>query len=67
MEGFYKIPFDRFERYSPYGRPEDIAEFLGPYIEAGCSQFNLLAVQSSPDETVEAGLAVKEAVGKMVK
>jgi probable F420-dependent oxidoreductase len=67
MEGFYKIPYDRFERYSPYGRPEEIAEFLGPYIEAGCTHLNLLAVQSSPEETVEAGLAVKEAVTKMVK
>jgi probable F420-dependent oxidoreductase len=66
MEGFYKIPFDRFERYSPSGTPEQIAEFIAPYIEAGCSHLNLLAVQSSPEETVEAGLAVKEAVLKMV-
>ncbi len=66
MEGFYKIPFDRFERYSPSGTPEQIAEFIAPYIEAGCSHLNLLAVQSSPEETVEAGLAVKKAVLKMV-
>ncbi|MEX2158504.1 MAG: LLM class flavin-dependent oxidoreductase [Dehalococcoidia bacterium] len=66
MEGFYKIPFDRFERYSPYGRPEDIAEFLGPYIEAGCTHLNLLSVQPSPEETVEAGLAVKEAIAKIL-
>ena len=67
MEGVYKIPFERFERYSPYGRAEDIAEFLGPYIEAGCTHLNLLSVQSSPDETLEAGLAVKEAIAKMTK
>jgi probable F420-dependent oxidoreductase len=66
MEGFYKIPYDRFERYSPYGTPEEIAEFIMPYLEAGCLHLNLLAVQSSPDETVEAGLAVKNAVAKML-
>jgi probable F420-dependent oxidoreductase len=67
MEGFYKIPYDRFERYSPYGRAEDIAEFLGPYLEAGCTQLNLLSVQSSPEETVEAGLAVKAAIAKIAQ
>src|SRR3990170_3530636 len=36
MEGFYQIPYDRFERYSPAGTPEQIAEFLAPYLEAGC-------------------------------
>ncbi len=66
MEGFYKIPYDRFERYSPYGTPEEIAEFIAPYLEAGCSHLNLLAVQGSPDETVEAGLAVKNAVARMI-
>jgi probable F420-dependent oxidoreductase len=66
MEGFYKIPYDRFERYSPYGTPEEIAQFIMPYLEAGCSHINLLAVQSSPDETVEAGLAVKNAVLAML-
>jgi probable F420-dependent oxidoreductase len=65
MEGFYKIPFDRFERYSPAGTPEEIAEFIAPYLEAGCTHLNLLAVQSSPEETVQAGLAVKEAVSKL--
>jgi hypothetical protein len=33
MEGFYGLPFERFERYSPYGPPEDVAEFLRPYVE----------------------------------
>jgi len=66
MQGFYKIPYERFEKYSPAGKPEAIAEFLGPYIEAGCTHLNLLAVQPSPEETVDAVLAVKEAVRKMI-
>ncbi len=66
MEGFYKIPYERFERYSPAGRPEDIAAFLGPYIEAGCTHVNLLAVQPSPSEVVDSALAVREALRKVV-
>ena len=66
MKGFYQIPYERFERYSPYGRPEEIAEFLAPYVEAGCTHVNLLSVQSDPDQVVEAALSVKEALGKLV-
>lgn len=42
MQSFYQMPFEPFERYSPYGTPEQIAEFLSPYIEAGCSAFNVI-------------------------
>ena len=54
MERFYQIPFERFERYSPSGTPAEIAEFLAPYVEAGCTTFNL--IPQSPDvETAIAG------------
>jgi alkanesulfonate monooxygenase SsuD/methylene tetrahydromethanopterin reductase-like flavin-dependent oxidoreductase (luciferase family) len=42
MQLFYQMPFEPFERYSPYGTPEHVAEFLSPYIEAGCSAFNVI-------------------------
>ena len=42
MQDFYQMPFEPFERYSPYGTPEQVAEFLSPYIEAGCSTFNVI-------------------------
>lgn len=66
MQGFYQIPYERFAKYAPCGTAEQIAEFLAPYVEAGCDHFNLLGVQASQDEVVEAGLAVKEALAKMV-
>ena len=31
MEAFYQLPFERFERYCPYGTADDVAEFLAPY------------------------------------
>lgn len=43
MEETYLMPFDRFEKWSPCGAPADVADFLAPYVEAGCSTFNLMA------------------------
>ena len=44
MQAFYRLPFEQFERYCPYGRPEDVAAFLAPYVEAGCAEFNLIPI-----------------------
>ena len=38
MQAYYQLPFERFERYCPYGTAEDIAEFLTPYVAAGCAE-----------------------------
>lgn len=42
MQRFYQMPFEPFERYSPYGTPAEVAEFLRPYADAGCSAFNVI-------------------------
>jgi hypothetical protein len=42
MQAFYQMPFEPFERYSPFGTPEHVAELLSPYVEAGCSSFNVI-------------------------
>ncbi len=52
MEGLYNIPFERFAGYSPCGDPETIAEFLAPYVTAGCRTFNLLACAADLDTAV---------------
>ncbi len=54
MEGFYKVPFESFERYSPYGRPADVAAALKPYLDAGCRRFNLMPVAASEEAGIEA-------------
>jgi alkanesulfonate monooxygenase SsuD/methylene tetrahydromethanopterin reductase-like flavin-dependent oxidoreductase (luciferase family) len=53
MQAFYGMPFEPFERYSPYGPPDQVAEFLQPYVDAGCSAFNLIPCARD----VEAGIA----------
>lgn len=52
MEGLYQLAFERFERYSPCGSPDTIAEFLAPYVAAGCRTFNLLACAADLDTAV---------------
>ena len=54
MQSFYQMPFEPFERYSPYGTPQDVAEFLHPYVEAGCSAFNLIPCASDHETAVAA-------------
>lgn len=59
MEGAYALPFERFERYTPCGRPEDVAAALEPYLEAGCRRFNFVAEADGLDAAVEGVAAVK--------
>ncbi len=56
MEAFYRIPFERFEKYSPFGTPAAIAEWLTPYRDAGCRLFNLMPIAGSDHEGLS-GLA----------
>jgi alkanesulfonate monooxygenase SsuD/methylene tetrahydromethanopterin reductase-like flavin-dependent oxidoreductase (luciferase family) len=54
MQDFYQMPFEPFERYSPYGTPEQVAEFLSPYIESGCSRFNVIPCADDSDSAIVA-------------
>jgi len=59
MEAFYQLPFERFERYCPYGTAEDVAEFLAPYAAAGCTEFNLIPQAPDPGQAIAGPAAVK--------
>ncbi|HKD96130.1 MAG TPA: hypothetical protein VKB69_00885, partial [Micromonosporaceae bacterium] len=56
MQRFYQLPFERFERYCPYGTPEDVAAVLAGYVAAGCREFNLIP-QAPDDDALIAGVA----------
>jgi hypothetical protein len=59
MVTFYHLPFERFERYCPYGTADDVAEFLAPYAAAGCTEFNLIPQSPDHDQSIAATAAVK--------
>jgi alkanesulfonate monooxygenase SsuD/methylene tetrahydromethanopterin reductase-like flavin-dependent oxidoreductase (luciferase family) len=62
MENFYHVPFEKFERYTPYGTPEDVAAALRPYVDAGCRVMNLKIVAASDDEEITGAAEVRAAL-----
>lgn len=62
MEAMYRLPFERFERYTPHGAARQVAEFIAPYVEAGASHINLVHAQASQDENVERAAEVRGAL-----
>jgi len=64
MEAFYQLPFERFERYCPYGTADDVAEFLTPYVDAGCTEFNLIPQSPDQDQAIVGVAAVKKQLAR---
>jgi alkanesulfonate monooxygenase SsuD/methylene tetrahydromethanopterin reductase-like flavin-dependent oxidoreductase (luciferase family) len=64
MQAFYQLPFERFERYCPYGTADDIAEFLMPYMDAGCTEFNLIPQSPDYEQAVAGVAAVKKLLAR---
>lgn len=60
MESFYKLPFEQFERYIPFGTPADVAAELKPYMDAGCHIMNLKVVAGSSDDEISGGGEVRQ-------
>ena len=63
MEGFYHVPFGKFEKYSPCGTAGQIAESLRPYVEAGCRSFNLIPVADSEQAAIDGAAEVRALLG----
>jgi alkanesulfonate monooxygenase SsuD/methylene tetrahydromethanopterin reductase-like flavin-dependent oxidoreductase (luciferase family) len=63
MESVYKLRFERFERYTPFGTAAEIAEYLRPYQGAGCSHFNLIPQAGDVEEAIEGAAEVKRLLG----
>lgn len=49
----YHLPFEQFERYAAYGRADDIAEFLGQYVDAGVTDIVFNLAGADRDEQLE--------------
>ena len=65
MEATYQLPFERFEKYTPFGTAEEVASFIAPYVEAGARHVNLIGTQATPEENIERAAEVREALIRM--
>jgi alkanesulfonate monooxygenase SsuD/methylene tetrahydromethanopterin reductase-like flavin-dependent oxidoreductase (luciferase family) len=63
MENVYQIPFERFEKYCPYGSPDRIADFLAGYAAAGARDFNVMAVAASSEGAIDGVAEIRERLG----
>lgn len=63
MQNFYQVPYERFEKYSPFGTAAEIAEFLMPYRDAGCRLFNIMPVAESD----EAGISAVAEIARLLR
>jgi len=54
MEAFYRVPFEKLEKYSPYGTADEVAEQLTAYVDAGCRFFNLMSVAADDAQGINA-------------
>ncbi len=59
MERFYGLPFEAFERYTPYGTPAEVAEALAPYVAAGVREFDLSLCAADTTSAIEMAGEVK--------
>ena len=60
MQQFYQVPFTAFEKYCPYGSPEEIAAFLIPYRDKGCRLFNIKACAMTEEAEIEGVARIRE-------
>jgi len=62
LEHAYRVPFEKFSRYTPCGTPEDVAAALRPFFDGGCRTFNLVAEGPSLDYAIDCAGEVRGAM-----
>jgi alkanesulfonate monooxygenase SsuD/methylene tetrahydromethanopterin reductase-like flavin-dependent oxidoreductase (luciferase family) len=60
MERFYATGFERFERYTPFGTAEQVAEALDPYVQAGATTLNLTPCGPDRDAEIEITAQIRQ-------
>jgi alkanesulfonate monooxygenase SsuD/methylene tetrahydromethanopterin reductase-like flavin-dependent oxidoreductase (luciferase family) len=60
MEALYRTPFGSFEGYVPCGTAADVAAFVAPYVQAGCTTLNFIPFAGSSEAAIDAVEDVRE-------
>jgi alkanesulfonate monooxygenase SsuD/methylene tetrahydromethanopterin reductase-like flavin-dependent oxidoreductase (luciferase family) len=64
MRRFYGLPFEAFEKYTPYGTPADVAEALAPYVANGVTEFDMSLCAADTDTAIELAGEVKRLLSR---
>ncbi len=67
MEATYRLPFERFERYTPFGTAEEVATFIAGFVERGARHVNLITSQATPEEAIERAAEIREALHRLTR
>ena len=59
LESLYNLPAAKFQHVTAAGTPEQVAERLAPYLEAGARHISIVPVAESPDDAIEAVAEVR--------
>jgi alkanesulfonate monooxygenase SsuD/methylene tetrahydromethanopterin reductase-like flavin-dependent oxidoreductase (luciferase family) len=59
LSELYRLPFERFERVCPAGTPEQVAEWLAPFVAAGCAHITLIPAASGWAAGIDAAAKVR--------
>jgi alkanesulfonate monooxygenase SsuD/methylene tetrahydromethanopterin reductase-like flavin-dependent oxidoreductase (luciferase family) len=63
MERLYRLPYEKFQYLAPAGTPQQVAEFLRPFAEAGAGYLTLIPAGSSIEAEIDAVAEVRERLG----
>jgi hypothetical protein len=59
MERLYRLPQEKFRYLAPAGTPKRVAEFLGPFAEAGAGHITLVPARGSVEAEIDAVAEVR--------
>ncbi|QRI77865.1 MULTISPECIES: LLM class flavin-dependent oxidoreductase [Rhodococcus] len=60
MQALYRLPRDKFRHLAPAGTPEQVAEWLRAFIDAGADSITLIPAATSMEASVEHAAAVRK-------
>lgn len=60
MSALYNLPPEKFQHISAAGTPDDVAEFIAPYVEGGARTLTLIPVAESPQAAIELSGGVRQ-------
>ena len=60
MTKCYNLDFSLFEKYTPIGNAQQIADYLAPFVEAGATTLNLTPCGANPEIELDTIAEVKQ-------